>query len=48
MAAESALRRRGRTEVRVEVTGPEGTDWIEVGAAPPPAAPKAPKQLRLF
>jgi phosphoribosyl 1,2-cyclic phosphodiesterase len=48
MAAESALRRRGRTEVRVEVTGPEGTDWLEVGAAPPPAAPKAPKQLRLF
>jgi phosphoribosyl 1,2-cyclic phosphodiesterase len=48
MAAESALRRRGRTEVRVEVTGPEGTDWVEVGAAPPPAAPQAPKQLRLF
>jgi phosphoribosyl 1,2-cyclic phosphodiesterase len=48
MAAESALRRRGRTEVRVEVTGPEGTDWLEVGDALPPAPPQAPKQLRLF
>jgi len=49
MAAEAALRRRGRTEVRVEATGPEGTDWLEVAAMPPPAAsPAAPKQLRLF
>src|SRR5687767_13675788 len=47
MAAEAALRRRGRTEVRVEVTGPEGTDWLEL-ASPPPPAPAAPKQLRLF
>jgi hypothetical protein len=39
MAAESALRRRGRTEVRVEVTGPEGTDQLEVGDALPPARP---------
>jgi phosphoribosyl 1,2-cyclic phosphodiesterase len=47
MAAETALRRRGRTEVRLEVTGPEGTDWLEVGALHPPAK-TAPKQLRLF
>jgi phosphoribosyl 1,2-cyclic phosphodiesterase len=48
MAAEAALRRRGRTEVRLEVTGPEGTDWIEVAPTPPPPAASAPKQLRLF
>jgi hypothetical protein len=47
MAAESALRRRGRTEVRLEATGPEGTDWLDVAAAPA-AAPTGPKQLRLF
>ena len=48
MAAEAALRARGRTEVRLEVTGPEGTDWLDVGAQPPPPAKAAPKQLRLF
>lgn len=48
MAAEAALRRRGRTEVRVDATGPEGTGWMEVGTAPPPTAPAKPKQLRLF
>ena len=47
MAAESALRRRGRTEVRLDVTGPEGTDWLDVAAAPAPP-PTAPKQLWLF
>jgi phosphoribosyl 1,2-cyclic phosphodiesterase len=47
MAAEAALRRRGRTEVRVEATGPEGTDWLDVGAMAPPAK-TGPKQLRLF
>jgi phosphoribosyl 1,2-cyclic phosphodiesterase len=48
MAAEAALRRRGRTEVRLEVTGPEGTDWLDVGEMPPPARPAKPTQLRLF
>jgi phosphoribosyl 1,2-cyclic phosphodiesterase len=48
MAAEAALRKRGRTEVRVEVTGPEGTEWLDVGEVPPPARPAKPTQLRLF
>jgi len=48
MSAEAALRRRGRTEVRLEVTGPEGTDWLEVGAMPPPPVRAKPTQLRLF
>ena len=48
MAAEAALRRRGRTEVRVEVTGPEGTDWLEVAAPPPAPAATGPRQLRLW
>src|SRR5262249_29612928 len=44
MAAEESLRRRGRTEVRLELTGPEGTDWIDVRASgpngdPPPGPP---------
>lgn len=47
MAAESSLRRRGRTEVRLEITGPEGTGWIEVGRASS-APPKGPQQLRLW
>jgi len=46
MAAEQALRRRGRTAVQLELTGPEGTDWIEVGRARPPADRRG--QLRLF
>jgi phosphoribosyl 1,2-cyclic phosphodiesterase len=45
MSAEEALRRRGRTEVRVEITGADGTDWIQVGA---PAERRGPAQLRLF
>jgi phosphoribosyl 1,2-cyclic phosphodiesterase len=47
MCAEAALRRRGRTEVRLVVTGPQGTDWIDVR---PPDRPglKGPTQLRLF
>jgi len=48
MSAETALRRRGRSEVRLEVTGPEGTDWLDVGTAPPPTAAAKPTQLRLF
>ena len=44
-AAEEALARRGRTEVRLEVTGPEGTGWVPI--APPPPS-EAPRQLRLF
>ena len=47
MAAEAALRGRGRSEVRVEATGPEGTDWLQVGAVAL-TAPAKPTQLRLF
>jgi phosphoribosyl 1,2-cyclic phosphodiesterase len=46
MAAEEALRRRGRTEVELTLTGPEGTGWIEV-SPPPPARVRA-RQLRLW
>jgi phosphoribosyl 1,2-cyclic phosphodiesterase len=46
-AAEEALARRGRSEVRLEVTGPEGTGWIEV-APPYSAAHPGPRQMRLF
>jgi phosphoribosyl 1,2-cyclic phosphodiesterase len=46
LSAESALRRRGRTEVRLEIAEPDGMDWVAVARpAPPPARPK---QLRLF
>jgi phosphoribosyl 1,2-cyclic phosphodiesterase len=47
MSAEESLRRRGRTEVRLELTGPEGTDWIDV-RAPGPNSNNRPGQLRLF
>lgn len=46
MTAEEALRRRGRTEVRLELCEQEGTDWIPVGRAGPEPAQKG--QLRLF
>jgi phosphoribosyl 1,2-cyclic phosphodiesterase len=46
MSAEQALRRRGRTEVRLEIAEPDGMDWIPVTA--PPRAAKGPEQLRLF
>jgi phosphoribosyl 1,2-cyclic phosphodiesterase len=47
MAAEESLRRRGRTEVRLELTGPDGTDWIDVRASGRDVA-RRPGQLRLF
>ena len=46
MAAETALRRRGRTEVRLELTGADGTDWMDV--APAAGASRGPQQLRLW
>jgi phosphoribosyl 1,2-cyclic phosphodiesterase len=46
MSAEAALRKRGRTEVRLEVTGDDGTEWMSL-VAPPPGA-RRPQQLRLF
>jgi phosphoribosyl 1,2-cyclic phosphodiesterase len=46
--AESALRRRGRSEVQVTITNAEGTDWIPVGTPPPPGVSGGGKQLRLF
>ena len=45
MSAEAALRRRGRTEVTVEITGPEGTGWTALGPDLPAAGPR---QLALF
>lgn len=47
MAADQALRRRGRTEVQLSLTGPDGTDWTEV-SRPRPEPEKGPGQLRLF
>jgi phosphoribosyl 1,2-cyclic phosphodiesterase len=46
MGAEAALRGRGRGEVCVDTTGPEGSGWITVG--PEPALPVGPRQLALF
>jgi phosphoribosyl 1,2-cyclic phosphodiesterase len=47
MTAEVALRRRGRTEVQLELTSADGTGWIAVGARQ--ADPRGPmRQLRLF
>lgn len=47
MAAEVALHRRGRTEVQLELTSPEGTGWIGV-STPRPEACGPLRQLRLF
>lgn len=46
MTAEQALAVRGRSEVKLELTGADGTDWLEV--TPPAGAPRAPRQLSLF
>ncbi|PYQ03706.1 MAG: MBL fold metallo-hydrolase [Acidobacteria bacterium] len=46
MTAETALRRRGRTEVRLELASADGTGWMDV--APAAYAVKGPRQLRLF
>jgi phosphoribosyl 1,2-cyclic phosphodiesterase len=47
MAAEQSLLRRGRPEVRLEVSGPEGTGWIDVQPGfPRPLRPA--KQLSLW
>jgi phosphoribosyl 1,2-cyclic phosphodiesterase len=45
-SAQAALRRRGRTEVRLEIAEPDGMDWIPV--TPAPRSVKGPEQLRLF
>ena len=45
LTAETALRKRGRAEVRLEICGREGTEWFDIGALAPP---KGPRQLRLF
>ncbi|HSB61941.1 MAG TPA: MBL fold metallo-hydrolase [Vicinamibacteria bacterium] len=47
MSAEEALRRRGRSDVRLELSGPEGTGWIEVRARGPEPAQRR-GQLQLF
>jgi len=46
MTAEAALRRRGRTEVAVELAAPDGTGWMEVLSSSA-SSPRA-RQLRLF
>jgi phosphoribosyl 1,2-cyclic phosphodiesterase len=46
MAADAALRRRGRTEVRLELASAEGTGWMPVAPAPVPS--RGPQQLRLW
>jgi phosphoribosyl 1,2-cyclic phosphodiesterase len=45
--ADTALSRRGRADVRLEVCGADGTEWFDVGAMPPPRG-RGPQQLRLF
>ena len=46
ISAEAALRRRGRTEVRLEITGEDGTEWMSL--VPPAPGMRRPQQLRLF
>jgi len=43
MSVEAALKRAARRDVRVTVSGREGTGWVEVAGAPAPSP-----QLRLF
>jgi phosphoribosyl 1,2-cyclic phosphodiesterase len=45
LSAETALRRRGRTEVRLEIADPEGMEWLAVRRAP--SVPVKAVQLRL-
>ena len=47
MTAETALRRRGRTEVHLELAGADGTDWMEVTPTAGGAS-RGPQQLRLW
>jgi phosphoribosyl 1,2-cyclic phosphodiesterase len=50
-SAASAIARRGRGDVRVDLTGREGTGWIEIlggVTAPAGAAVRPGEQLRLF
>lgn len=47
MTAEAALRRRGRTEVRLELASEDGTGWMEVTSAGG-ASSRGPRQLRLW
>jgi phosphoribosyl 1,2-cyclic phosphodiesterase len=46
LSAQEALRKRGRTEVRLALTDPEGTEWIEVRR--PRVPENGSRQLRLF
>ncbi|OFV86600.1 MAG: hypothetical protein A2V74_11490 [Acidobacteria bacterium RBG_16_70_10] len=46
-SAEASLRRRGRTEVKLTLTGPDGTDWIEVRPSRSKGDPDH-GQMRLF
>jgi hypothetical protein len=46
LTAETALRKRGRSAVRLEVCGRDGTGWFEITAVARPTG--GPRQLRLF
>ena len=45
LAANQALRRRGRTEISLTLTGAEGTEWFPVAR---PRPPEPSRQLRLW
>jgi phosphoribosyl 1,2-cyclic phosphodiesterase len=47
LCAETALRKRRRADVRLEICGREGTGWFDIAAAARPE-PRGPRQLRLF
>jgi len=46
MVSEAALRGSGRADVRLELSGPDGTEWIEAGGADAGAKPLG--QMRLW
>jgi len=46
MAAETALGKRGRTDVRLELPASDGTDWLEAGRADGGDRPSG--QMRLW
>jgi len=48
MTAETALARRGRSDVEITVSGADGTGWIELPAREPEPRPASGRQLRLF
>jgi phosphoribosyl 1,2-cyclic phosphodiesterase len=47
LTAETALRKRGRAAVRVEICGGDGTGWFDIASAARSES-RTPRQLRLF